>query len=402
MVELVAIIAALMGLTALSIDIMLPALPEIAETFAAGDPNDRQLVITAYLLGFAAGQLVYGPLSDSYGRRSVLVIGLAIYAVATALVFVSPDYGLFLAARALQGVGCAAPRVIAMAVVRDLFTGRQMARVMSFAMMVFIAIPALAPSIGQGLMVFGTWHWIFVFLLLAAGVLLALSLFRLPETRPLELREPPSLKFLASAGRQVVTTRQTVGYTLAIGLMFGAMMTYVSTAQQVFEEVYDLGTMFPLVFGLIAAALAAASLTNSILVRRFGMRRMSHGAIVGFMATSAVMLALSLTTLPEPPALWVFVTLHGIAFYFFGFIMPNFNALAMEPLGRIAGTGSSFVGFTTTAVGAALSSVVGRLYDDTVVPLLAGYLALSAAALVIVLVTERGQLFHPHHEHEAG
>jgi len=396
--EFIAIIASMMALAALSIDIMLPALSDISEDLGLANENDRQLVITLYLFGFAAGQLFYGPLSDRFGRKPILMIGLLLYAAASLATLFVEDFGLLLAARALQGAGCAAPRVIAIAVVRDLFGGRQMARVMSFVMMVFIVVPVIAPTIGDGLLYLGDWHLIFGFLTAAAVAILLLTVLRLPETRAPELRAPLSIKWLAGAMRTIITTRQTFGYTVAIGFIFGCLMSYINSAQQILEGIYELDALFPVVFGAIAIALAGASITNSALVERHGMRRMSHGALIGFVLVAAIHAGIAISW-DGPPPLVLHAGLLAADLFLFGFIMPNFNALAMEPLRAIAGTGSSFIGFFTTGGGALLGWIVGQQFNDTIVPLTVGYLVLSAISLAVVTFTERGKLFQPHTDH---
>ena len=393
--ELVALVASMMGLAALSIDIMLPALPEISDAFGLTGANDRQLVITFYLFGFAAGQILFGPLSDRFGRKPILIIGVIVYGFASIGTFMAEDFSLLLAARAVQGIGCAAPRVIAIAVVRDLFSGRDMARVMSFVMMVFILIPVVAPTIGEGILALGEWHWIFLFLTGASLIILLLTVLWLPETRPPESRRPLSLRWLGQAVWRIVSTRQTIGYTVAIGFMFGCLMGYINSVQQILEEIYALDALFPLVFAAIAIAMAGASLTNSALVKKHGMRRLSHSALVGFVIVAAIHASVAAFS-DGPPPLALFAGFLALNLFLFGFVMPNFNALAMEPLHEIAGTGSSFVGFYTTGAGAILGWVVGQSYNDTVVPLTIGYLVLSICALVVVLIVERGKLFQPH------
>ncbi len=271
--EFVAIIAALMALTALSIDVMLPALPQMRDDFGLSDPNLQQLVITSYVAGFAFGQLFHGPLSDWLGRKPVLLVGLAVYAVASFACFSAGSFGVLLAARFVQGLANAAPRVVAIAVVRDVYGGRRMAEVMSFVMMVFIVVPVLAPTVGSLFLIFGTWHLIFAALLVISLAFLVWTAVRLPETRPAASREPMSLGWLVSAFALAATTRQTLGYTLATGVLFGSMMGYINSAEQVFVEVYGLGAWFPVVFGGVAAALALASFVNTRLVGRIGMRR---------------------------------------------------------------------------------------------------------------------------------
>ncbi|MEX2643402.1 MAG: multidrug effflux MFS transporter [Acetobacterales bacterium] len=389
--EFVAMMASLMALTALSIDIILPALSQIQRDFDVGDANDQQLIVTAYVVGFAAGQVFYGPLSDRFGRKPVLLFGLALYAVSSFLCLVAGAFDLLLAARFLQGIASASPRIIAMAVIRDVYEGRRMAEVMSFVMMVFIVVPVIAPSIGGGFLLVANWHLIFGFLYAVSLGIIAWTTLRLPETRLPERRQPMSVGWLLRAFGETLGTRQTLGYTLAIGTVFGSLMSYVNSAEQVFTEVYGVGGWFPVLFGCVAVPLALASFLNSRLVKRLGMRRLSHCALAGFAVTAVIHLAVTAAT--GSPPLWLFVALLATCLFFFGFIMPNFNALAMEPMGRIAGTASSFVGAVMTGLGATLGWYVGQHYDGTVLPLTAGYAAFGVIALVIVAVTERGRLF---------
>ncbi|HYG87496.1 MAG TPA: multidrug effflux MFS transporter [Azospirillum sp.] len=387
--EFVGLIALLMAMTALSIDIMLVALPDIAGAYGVLEPNDRQLVITGYMLGFAVGQPFHGPLSDRFGRKPVLAVGLVIFAAASLGAALAPSFGWMLAFRALQGFGAAAPRVVAIAIVRDRFVGRDMARVMSFVMMVFIIVPVIAPAIGEGIVMVSSWPWVFGALFLVAAAALGWAALRLPETRPAGDRMPLTGASLRLAFAKVVTTRWTLGYTVAMGFMFGGLLSYVGSAQQIFVDVYGLGEMFPVAFGAIAGAMALASLTNTRLVGRLGMRRVSHAALLVHVAACAVMAALGF---PEHPPLLLLGVFMAVVFFCFGLIAPNFNAMAMEPLGRVAGMGSSFVGFYTTAAGAFFGWAIGHAFDGTVRPLIVGFAALGVAALATVLVTERGRL----------
>ncbi len=387
--EFVALMALLMALTALSIDIMLVALPDIVNAYAVTGANDRQLVVTAYMLGFAIGQPFHGPLSDRFGRKPVLAAGLVIFAIGSLGAALAPSFTALLAARALQGFGAAAPRVVAIAIVRDRFVGRDMARVMSFVMMVFIIVPVIAPALGEGILRLGSWPWIFGALFLTAVAAFVWSLLRLAETRPAADRMPLSTAALSHAFGKVVKTRATLGYTVAMGFLFGGLLSYVGSAQQIFVDVYGLGDLFPLAFGAIAMVMALASLTNARLVGRLGMHRVSHTALLAYVAAGA---AMALAGFPEHPPLAVLMAFMAVQFYCFGLIAPNFNAIAMEPLGRVAGMGSSFVGFYTTAAGAIVGWAIGQAFDGTVRPLLAGFAALGLLALASVLVTERGAL----------
>jgi DHA1 family bicyclomycin/chloramphenicol resistance-like MFS transporter len=390
-VEFIGLVAMMMALTALSIDIMLPALPMIGAAMGITDPNDRQVIIISYVLGFSAGQLVYGRLSDRWGRKPILMLGLAVFVLGSAVAALSASFPLLLAARTVQGLGAAAPRVIAIAVVRDIYAGRQMARVMSFAMTVFIIIPVLAPSLGQGLLEVGTWRWNFDVLLLGGLILTAWVAWRLPETQHYDDAAHPL--GLGAALKLAFETPQTLGYAIGGGFMFGCLMGYVSSAQQVFVDVYGLGAGFPVAFGAIASLLAVAALTNAHLVERLGMRRVSHTALTGFLAVSLVLTGAAAA---ELATLWVFVALMGLLFFQFGLIAPNFNALAMEPQGHNAGMASSLVGFLTTGAGAVFGGIIGHFFDGSVLPLALGFLGLSLSAFAAVLGVEglKG-LYHP-------
>jgi DHA1 family bicyclomycin/chloramphenicol resistance-like MFS transporter len=387
----VAMMASLMALTALSIDIMLPAFPQIGAEFGLADPNAPQLVVTLYFIGFAVGQLFMGPLSDRFGRKAVLLAGLGVYAAASVVCLLSGSFAVLLAARFVQGAANASPRVISVAVVRDIYGGRRMAEVMSFVMMIFIIVPVIAPLIGAGILLAGGWHLIFLFLLAVSIAVFAWMALFLPETRPPEAREPLSVAWLVAAFTEVVRTRQTLGYTLATGAIFGGMMGYINSSQQIFTDVYDEGALFPVFFGLTAVSLAFAALLNSQMVGRFGMRRMSHAALVGY--TAIGFLHAGIAWIWGPPPLALFIGLISITLFCFGLMMPNFNSIAMEPMGRIAGTASSFVGAVTTAVAVVLGLLVGQSFDGTVMPLLLGYAVFGLAALAIVFVVERGRLF---------
>jgi DHA1 family bicyclomycin/chloramphenicol resistance-like MFS transporter len=388
--EFVALIAGMMALTALSIDVMLPALPTIAGAFAISDANQQQLVVTAYLLGFAVGQPLCGPLSDRFGRKPVVIAGLCVYAAGSLGAVLAPDFSALLLSRAAQGLGAASPRIMAMAIVRDRFAGRAMARVMSFVMMVFIIVPILAPALGEGILALAPWRWIFGFLTVAGLLALLWSALRLPETRHREDRMPLSFGALALALRTVLRDRCSIGYTIALGFMFGNLMSYIGSAQQIFVDTYGLGSLFPVAFGGIACFMALSSLVNSRLVMRLGMRRISHAALLAYIGVCG---AMAIAGYPEQPPLLVFCGFLAATFFFFGLTVPNFNAMAMEPLGHVAGMASSVLGSYTTTAGAFFGWLIGQAYDGTVRPLEIGLSVMAVLALATVLITERGRLF---------
>ena len=390
--ELVVLVASLMALNAAAIDIFIPALQDIGVALDVADENRRQLVISSYVLGFGAAQLIYGPFSDRFGRKPVLFLGLGIYVAAALASTVASSFGALLAFRLIQGIGAAATRVVAISVVRDCFGGRQMASVMSLVMMVFMAIPVVAPNIGQVILLVSSWRGIALGTALFATCVLIWTTLRLPETLHPEDRRPLTVARTLDAFRIVLTTRASLGYTLASALIFGVLFGFINSAEQIYTEVFGLGPTFTLWFSAVAIVMSAISFTNSQLVQRFGMRRLSHAALLGFIGFSALQLAVALWMGDTQP-FWLFYVLIVPSFCCFGFMGTNFNALAMDPLGHVAGTASSVLGFCQTLGGGICGAIVGYYYDGTLVPLLTGYIVLSSASLVLVLIAERGRLF---------
>lgn len=391
--EFVALIALLMGMTAFSIDNLLPAFGAITADFSLSNPNDVQVLVYAYLLGIGMAQFFYGPISDVVGRRPILFAGLAVYVAGSLIALVTQDFQVLVAARFIQGVGAAAGRVLAVAIVRDRFEGREMARIMSLSMMVFLSVPIVAPALASAILVFGSWHLIFVAMLGLAVVLWAWFGLRMPETLHPEYRLPFSFRGIASGIRLTLNTRRSMGYMLAMGLMMGSLMAYVGSSSQVFQtDVYKLGPMFAAVFAGVAGVMAVAAFLNAALVRRIGMRRLSHGGVCGFAAVGAMMVVASLAYDGKPPLL-LLCALVAAGQFLFALTVPNFNSMAMEPLGAVAGTASSFIGGFTTLMSSVLGFVVGRAFDGTVLPLSLGYLVLGVGGLLFALWAEKGRLF---------
>lgn len=391
--QFIALMAMLMAINAISIDIMLPGLQQIGASLGVSDENERQFVITAYLLGMGVAQLFFGPLSDRFGRKGPLLAGLGLYAAcALSIVFVPTFTGL-LVLRFIQGIGAAATRVISVSIVRDVYGGHMMAEVMSLIMMVFMIVPVIAPSIGQLIMIFAEWHMIFVAICIFAAVVATLVVTKLPETLPEDHRRPFTPASIVDGFRIVLTNRIALFYTLAMSFIFGGLFGFINSAQQILVGIYDLGVWFPLAFAAFAGLMAVASFTNSRLVKRYGMRPLSHAALIGFTLASLVWIVLaSVMTLP----LWLFVIVYCCAMFQFGLIGANFNAMAMEPLGRVAGTASSVLGFTQTIVGSVIGALIGQAFDGTVRPLAAGFFTVAVIGLIFVLIAERGKLFQPH------
>ncbi|ORE97889.1 transmembrane efflux protein [Aurantimonas sp. 22II-16-19i] len=398
--ELVMMVACLMAMNAAAIDIFIPALQDIGTALQVSDANQRQFVITAYLLGFGGGQIVYGPLSDRYGRRRVLLFGIAVYVIAAGIATFSTSFAMLLTMRAIQGMGAAATRVIAISVVRDCFGGRRMASVMSLVMMVFMAIPVLAPNIGQGIMLFGSWREIFVIVaLFGAGVGIWAAL-RLPETLAPENRRELTTKRVGEAFRIVLTNRIAFGYTIATAMIFGVLFGFINQAEQIYTEAYGLGPYFTLAFSATAIFMAISSFMNSRLVETFGMRRLSHGALIGFMALAALHLGVAWFYGGQAPLLF-FIPVMTLNFCLFGFIGTNFNALAMDPLGHVAGTASAVLGFMQTVGGGIFGAIIGYYYDGTLIPLLLGFIVLSMLSTLCVFLAE-GRLFDAKYDDVTG
>ena len=390
--EFIALCAALMALNSLAIDIMLPALQQIGASLGVINENHRQYVITAYILGFGGGQLFFGPISDRFGRRPPLVAGLIIYVLAAGAAAIAPSFATLLLLRMVQGIGAAATRVIAVSIVRDTFDGRRMAEVMSLIFMVFMAIPVVAPGIGQFIMLFASWHWIFITMAAGALIVSAWSLLRLPETLHPEYRRPLTAASIVGGFRIVLTNRIALCYAFASTFIFGAMFGFIASAQQIYVDVFNVGEMFPVIFAGVAAVLAFSNYLNSRLVGRFGMRRLSQSALLLFLVVS---LAWLLVSLEMKMPLWLFIAFFASAMVPFGALGANFNALAMEPLGQLAGTASSILGFMQTFLGGILGTLIGQAFNGTVTPLAAGFCSVSVAALLMIFIAERGKMFQP-------
>lgn len=388
--EFVALVAALMALGALGIDAMLPALPAVGDALGAPSDNARQLVITFFVTGFGAAQLAHGPLSDRFGRRRTLIASLAVYVVAHALCAVAQSFPLLLASRFLAGCAIAGSRVSTVAIVRDCYSGRAMARVMSITFIVFMIVPVIAPAVGAGVLLVGNWRDIFWAVVAATGLILAWFAWRMPETLHEKDRLPISWTRIVGGWRTTLTDRWSVGYTLAAMVLMGALYGYLNSVQQVMAEVFGQADLLVLIFATTAATMAAANLANARLVMRVGTRRLGHGAVVVLLIVSAIHLA---TATSGHETLITFAVLQAITMGCFGLASANFSAMAMENMGHIAGTASSVQGFVSVTGGALIGAVIGQAFDGTTVPLSIGFLAAGVLALAAVAMAERGRLF---------
>jgi len=390
----VALIAALMAVTPLGIDSMLPALPHIGRSLGIANENHQQWVIAVYVFGFGAAQIVYGPLSDRFGRKAILVPSLSLFAALSILAGFASSFPLLLAARLFQGIAGASSRVLTISIVRDCFSGRQMARVMSTSFMVFLMVPVLAPSIGQGIMLVGSWRLIFFFLAAFALTVAAVLSFTIGETLHPEYRRPLSPRAIGQAVWRTLTDRSALGYTLAITLIFGALMGFINSIQQIFQDIFHAPSKFPLVFAGIGLSMAAAAFTNARIVERLGTRKVSHTALLCMIAVAALH---SLFAASGHETILSFALFQFATMFCFGLLGSNFGSMAMENVGEIAGTASSVQGFVSTCCGVLLGLVIGQAFNGTVLPLTLGFFGLGSAALAVVFITERGKLFRAHH-----
>ncbi|PZU10909.1 multidrug effflux MFS transporter [Sphingomonas sp.] len=391
----VALMACLMAMNALAIDVMLAALPEIARSLHIPTENQRQWVIASYVIGFGSAQLFWGPLADRYGRKPVVVASTLSFAVLSLIAGLSKTFELLLVARFCQGIAAAASRVLVVSIVRDCYEGRQMARVMSLAFMCFLAVPILAPSIGQAILLLtGSWRWIFLLLGLFGGLVGLTAALTLRETLHPEYRRPISIGGVARAMGRVIGNRTAAGYTLCSTFAFGSMMGFINSVGQIFADIFHAAKLFPLVFACIAATMGVASFLNSRIVGRFGTRRVSQSAMLGFTGLSLLHLAIAVS---GHETIWTLALIQAGTMFFFGMMGANFGSMAMEPVGDIAGTASSIQGFFQTLLGALIGLAIGQSFNGTTVPLATGFSVIGFCIIAAVTITERGKLFRPHH-----
>ncbi|MFZ5748948.1 MAG: multidrug effflux MFS transporter [Pseudomonadota bacterium] len=390
--EFVGLIAAMMALTALGIDSMLPALHSIAESLGVAEGNERQFVITAFLLGFSIAQLAYGPLSDRYGRRRVLVVALVFYVLTNIVAALAGSFELLLIARFASGAAVAGARVVTIALVRDCYAGRAMARVMSLAFIVFMAAPVLAPSFGQLVLMVGSWRLIFAGIAFVSTIILVWFVLRMPETLKPEDQQPLDARRILRGYGEVLRDRYAVGYTLAAAALSGGLFGFIGSIQQVMDGVFHRPDLLTVLFAGVAGTMAVGSFVNSRIVMRLGTRRISHSALAGLIVIAALHLSLSLAGFET---LAIFFVLQALMMACFGLANSNFSSMAMEKMGHIAGTASSLQGFTATMGGAVIGAVIGQAFDGTTVPLYTGFLLMGLIALVVIAIAERGRLFRP-------
>ena len=382
--------AAIFGLQAMGIDIMLPALEIVGDHYALENPNNQQLIIFAFILGFGFPQLVFGPIADRFGRKILLQLSLVGYFITGFACMFAPSFGSLLVLRLVQGICCAGTRVSAGAIIRDLSKGRSMASILSLVYTVFMIVPIIAPAIGTAIMAVADWRWVFGILGVFSGILFIWTQLRLPMTLDENDRRPFSMDQIFGAFKTVATHRITAGYMIASGIIFGCLFAFIGASEQVFDEVFGRGEKFYLYFAGIAGMLAVMTFSNSLVVGRFGMRRISHGVVLIFIALSVANFAYMQFVGQE---FWVFYGLFVLTFGCFGMIGANFSSLALEYMGKIAGTANAVYGFVTMTLSSFLGFLVAQNFDGTVRPLLIAYVLLGLSSLAVILITEKGKLF---------
>jgi len=391
--ETASLVALLTSLVAISIDAMLPALPEIGRNFSVAENNNTQLVIGLFLLGNTFGQLLFGPLSDAFGRKPVVIAALLLFLAGCILSVIADSFVMLLVGRILQGVGASGPRTVSVSMVRDLYSGREMARIMSIAMTIFIIVPIIAPALGQVIILFAGWRYIFgVFI--GVGLLgLVWVLIRQPETLAEKNRRPLHLSNIIGGFIAVVRTRLALGYALAMGTTFGSFVGFLNSIQQIFHETFGVGKWFPLLFACMALFTGIALIYNTRIVMKVGMQKIVEMAMGSGVVISLFYLVLCITG--HGLGLPGFMVWGALSFFCIGMCFGNLNALAMEPLGEMAGIGAAVVGFLASLVAILGGIPLGRAYDGTQLPLIAGFTVLGIVGFGLTLWAARGSSKSP-------
>jgi MFS transporter, DHA1 family, multidrug resistance protein len=388
--ELIVMMASLMALNALAIDAMLPSFPAMIAGLEVTDPNHIQYVISVFLAGTGIGALIYGPLSDRYGRKPILLIATVGAAVFSLACSISPSFEIMLYMRFAHGLMAAAMGVLVVSVIRDQFEGDAMARRMSTIFLIFMIVPIIAPTVGQFVLLFAGWRTIFDLMAFMAVAAAIWVYYRLPETLHPENIIPIEPHALAKAWSKVVLHRNAAGYMLGAGIVQGALFGYLNSSQQMFDKVFNAAEFFTIGFAIIAIGIAVANFTNARVVERFGARRVSQAALITFIILGGLQL---LAAELAPTSLPVFLVLLTGNMAMVGFIGANFSSIAMTPFGDVAGAASSFQTFVRTALAAGIGAAIGQQFDNSVAPVALGFLVCGVVALALVLWCENGRLF---------
>lgn len=386
--EFIGLMAILMSLVALTIDSILPALSLIGNELQVANANDTQWVLSGVFLGMAFGLMLYGPIADSFGRKKALYLGIGIFLIGDLISILAQDFTLMVFGRIVQGFGAASCRVITTAMIRDKFEGQQMGRVMSLIMVLFVVVPALAPSVGQLILWVSNWRTIFIFVALVAATGLALLYFRQEETLAEKHRRPFSVASILEAMKETISHPTTRLYTIAAGIVFGSFIGYLSSSQQILQVQYQTGDMFAIYFGTLALAIGSSSFVNSKLVMKFQLNKLCLWALFVLTALS-VCFYFYCTNSTQQPSLTVFLLYLGLVFFCFGILFGNLSTLAVQPLGHIAGIATSIISSVQTLISVAVGASIGNAYNGSVIPLIVGFILCGTTSFVLTFIARR-------------
>jgi DHA1 family bicyclomycin/chloramphenicol resistance-like MFS transporter len=388
--QFIALMAALMSSVALTIDALLPALPEIGSYLQVVNTNDNQLLITMIFLGLGFGQLIFGPLSDSFGRKPVVYVGFMLFIVASIICVTTKNFEIMIIGRVLQGIGLSSPRTMAITIIRDRYSGDYMAKIISIVVMVFILVPVIAPAIGQFLLNFYHWKAIF-YLNLVLGVVVMIWFWKgQPETLKKENRIPLNWSLFIDGTKEFLKYKDAIAYTLVSGFITGSFMVYLSTSQQIFEQQYNMAELFPYIFASLAISVGLATFFNSQLVVKYGMFKIAYTAMIAFVIISILYVLLFWSG--KNPSAFVLIGFCSMQFFAIGFLFGNLRALAMQPLGHIAGIGAAINGFVSTVMAVPIANYVGSFVSDSVLPLFIGFSIFGVLSLLIFLVLKKNMI----------
>ncbi|KAB1068686.1 multidrug effflux MFS transporter [Tamlana haliotis] len=385
--EFVALMASLMSIVALSIDALLPALPEIGKHLGLIDARDNQLLITMIFLGIGFGQLIFGPLSDSFGRKPVVFVGFSVFIMASVICVTTESLEIMIVGRILQGIGLSSPRSLSLSMIRDSYEGDYMAKIMSIVVMFFILVPVVAPTLGQALMAFFSWKSIFYFNLIFGVIIMFWFWQRQPETLPKAKRIKFSAALFVNGSKEFFKQKEAVAFTLVSGFITGSFMVYLSTAQQIFQEQYQLAEMFPYIFASLAISIGLATFMNSRLVEKYGMWRIAHLATIAYAVVSVLYVILFWSG--NNPSIFILLGFFALQFFAVGFLFGNLRAIAMQPIGHIAGIGAAINGFLSTVMAVPIANYIGGYVTDSVLPLFIGFSIFGVLSLIVFTMMNR-------------
>lgn len=389
--EFIALMASLMSLVALSIDALLPSLAEIGRSLNVTDPKDNQLVITMIFLGIGFGQLIFGPLSDSFGRKPLVYIGFSIFIIASLICIFTESFEIMVLGRVLQGFGLSAPRSLILSMIRDSYSGNYMAKIMSIITMFFILIPVIAPTLGAALTSFFHWHSVFYFNLMFGIAVIIWFYYRQPETLKSENKILFKPNIFIIGTKAFFKQKEAVAYTFVSGFITGSFMVYLSTSQQIFEKQYNLAEMYPYIFASLAISVGIATFLNSQLVEKYGMFRIALIASISYTLTSLLYVFLFWNS--SNPSIYVLVLFFAVQFFSVGFLFGNLRALAMQPLGHIAGIGAAINGFISTVLAVPIANYIGEFVDTSVLPLFIGFSIFGILSTLVFFYMKKTNIY---------